>query len=55
MARKRSFLGRLQRDLYLASRTAGDIEAAKNGRYVQRRIRRVERRKLLGLLRKAGL
>lgn len=55
MTRKRSWLARTQRDLYLASRTAGDAQAIQQHRYIKRRLRRVERRTLLGWLSKSGL
>lgn len=47
---------RLQRDLYLASRLAGDYQAAKRGPQplARRLVKRVYHRKLLGLLRRVG-
>lgn len=55
MPRRRSSLNQLQRDLYMASRTVGDVNAAKRGRLPQRVIKRVVHRRILGLLRKGGL
>jgi hypothetical protein len=51
----RSMLSQLQRNLYLASRTAGDLQAVKRGRLGPRLVRRAERRTIWRLLRRAGL
>jgi hypothetical protein len=40
---------------YKASRTIGDIQAARKGRLGRRLIKRVVHRKILGLLRRGGL
>jgi hypothetical protein len=44
----------VQRDLYLAQRTLGDIDAAQRGRLAQRLFRRVLHRKAISLLRRIG-
>lgn len=46
---------KLQRDLYLASRTLGDVDAAQRGRLPQRLIKRVVHRKIIGLLRRGRM
>lgn len=48
-------LNRLQRDLYLASRTVGDVQAAKNGRLPQRLAKRWYHRQFIALLRSIKL
>lgn len=48
-------LGQIERDLYLASRTVGDVQALKRGRYPQRLARRHERRWIFKTLRSLGL
>lgn len=48
-------LRRLQRDLYLASRATGDVQAARNGRLARRLARRWYHRKLIGLLRRGRI
>jgi hypothetical protein len=48
-------LPKVQRDLYLSSRTVGDVNAALNGRLGKRVVRRVYHRKLIGLLRRGRL
>ena len=50
-------LRRLQRDLYLAQRTLGDVNAAKRGgapALTRRLVKRAYHRRLIGLLRKGG-
>lgn len=56
MSRRRSNpLAQFQRDSYLVSRAAGDLNAAQRGRLPQRLVKRVIHRKIIGLLRKGGL
>lgn len=43
-------LRRLQRDLYLASRTVGDLDAAQRGRLGKRLVRRQVTRRVVGPL-----
>lgn len=45
----------LQRALYLASRTAGDVNAAKRGRLADRLAKRAYHRTLISALRKGGV
>lgn len=46
---------KLERELYLAQRTMGDVRAAHEGRLVQRVTKRVYHRSLIKGLRKIGL
>lgn len=48
----RSKLNRLQRQLYLASRTVGDVRAAEQGRLPEKLVKRWYHRKLVGVLRR---
>lgn len=48
-------MSKLQRDLYLASRTVGDVEAARRGRLHVRILKRLYHRRLIGLLRRGRL
>lgn len=48
-------LRKAQRATYLASRTIGDVNAALNGRLGKRLVRRVYRRRLIGLLRRGRI
>jgi hypothetical protein len=52
---RRTAAGQLERDLYLASRTVGDVQAAKQGRLVRRVARRQYHRGVIRLLRRARL
>lgn len=45
----------LQRTLYLASRTAGDVRAAQRRRLLQRVVKRAIHRREIGLLRRLRL
>ena len=45
----------LQRLLYLLSRTAGDVNAAQNGKLIQHVAKRYVHREEIRLLRKGGL
>lgn len=51
----RDALSRAQRDLYLASRAAGDLNAARRGRLPQRLARRTWHRTLIRALTKGGI
>jgi hypothetical protein len=55
MTGKKRGLAAVERNLYLASRTAGDLNALKRGRLTRRVARRYERRTLLRVLSKFGL
>lgn len=46
---------RAQRDLYLASRTMGDVNAAMNGRLGKRLLKRAYHRRVIGMLRRSRL
>lgn len=48
-------LRRASRDTYLVSRTIGDVQAASRGRLTKRLVKRAYHRRVIGLLRKAGL
>ncbi|MCW2496072.1 hypothetical protein [Jatrophihabitans sp.] len=48
-------LNKLSRDLYLASRTAGDLNAAQHGRLAQRLVRRAYHRTLIRGLRRLNV
>lgn len=45
----------VERTLYLAQRTMGDVRAAQKGTLPKRLAKRVWHRKLVGLLRKGGV
>lgn len=55
MTRRRAMPAKLQRELYLASRTAGDVNALQRGRLGKRLVKRVVHRKMIGLLRRGRL
>lgn len=48
-------LNQLQRDAYLLSRAAGDVNAAQRGRLGQRLVKRVIHRRIIGLLRRGRM
>lgn len=50
-----SVLRRLQRDAYLISRTAGDLNAAQRGRLGKRLVKRAIHRREIRVLRKIRL
>jgi hypothetical protein len=52
---RRSTVGQLERDLYLASRTVGDVEAAKQGHLGRRIVKRQYHRGVIRLLRRGRL
>lgn len=45
---------KLQRQLYLAQRALGDVDAAKRGSLPKRLVKRAVHRKIIGLLRRGG-
>ncbi len=51
----RSWLARVQRDAYLMSRTAGDVNAAKRGTLGRRLIKRRYHRSVIRVLRRGKL